>query len=57
MYEHESENLICEPVLYSEKQESGNFQSQVPTGFLVKNFLTKSHKRQFSLVKTGWEYS
>jgi hypothetical protein len=30
MHEHESENLVCNPVLYSEKQESGNFQSQDP---------------------------
>jgi len=30
MHEHESENLVCEPVLYSEKKESGNFQSQGP---------------------------
>jgi hypothetical protein len=38
MHEHESENLVCEPVLYSEKQESGIFQSQSPNRIFTQKF-------------------
>jgi hypothetical protein len=38
MHEHESENLVCESVLYSEKQYSGNFQSQGPNRIFDQKF-------------------
>lgn len=48
MHEHESENLVCEPVLYNERKKRVKISShKVPTEFFVKNILTNSHKKQF----------
>ena len=38
MHEHELENLVCEPVLYSEKQDGGNYQSLGPNWIFDQKF-------------------
>jgi len=45
MHEHELENLVCEPVLYRKKKDSGNFQSQGPNWIFDLKFPNKQPQK------------